>query len=523
MGSDALGKIKRFKSPVLRFIFGRSMLVVVLLLAQVGYLITGFLWLGEYMNFVIEGLLFLSALLVIYIINDDENPAYKIAWMIPILVIPVFGALLYLFVRLNFGHRWVHDIMQKNISATAKWMNQNEEEEASFFAENEYAGALAHYLSENGPYPVYSGCDAVYFPDGMSKVEELIRQLEKAEKFIFMEYFIVDAGKVWDRILEVLKRKAAQGVEVRFMYDGMCSLVLLPYKYPERLKKLGIKARMFAPIRPILSTHQNNRDHRKIVVIDGHTAFTGGINLADEYTNEIERFGYWKDCSIMVKGDCVRSFTALFLQMWNAQQKPCAEDYEKYFLASSLCHESGKGFMIPYGDGPYDKEPLAKNVYLHILNTAKRYVHIMTPYLILDNEMVHALKYAVKRAVDVKLILPHIPDKRIPFDIARSYYTELLPAGVKIFEFTPGFVHAKVFVSDDICGVVGSINLDYRSLYLHFEDAVYIYGSPVIADIERDFQETLSESMEVSLKYYYRINILKRMNGRLFRVFGPLM
>ncbi len=523
MGSDALGKIRRFKSPALRFLFGRSMVIAVLLAAQTGYLILGFLWLGKYMNFLVEVMLFLSAFLVIYIINDDENPAYKIAWMMLILVFPVFGALFYLFVRLNIGHRWIHDTMQKNIMATAKWMNQNEEEESLLCIKDPYAGSLARYLFENGRYPVYSGCEAVYFPDGASKVDELLRQLEQAEKFIFMEYFIVDAGKVWDRVLDVLKRKAAQGVEVRFMYDGMCSLILLPFRYPERLERLGIQARMYAPIRPLLSTHQNNRDHRKIVVIDGHTAFTGGINLADEYTNEGSRFGYWKDCSIMVKGDCVRSFTALFLQMWNTQHGPCEEDYGKYIMSVPLKHKQDSGFMIPYGDGPYAKETLAENVYLHILNTAKRYVHIMTPYLILDHEVLRALKYAVKRGVDVRLIIPHIPDKKIAFDIARSYYTELIPAGVRIYEFTPGFIHAKVFISDDLCGVVGSINLDYRSLYLHFEDALYLYGTPVIADMERDFQETLALSMETSLKYYYKINVLRRISGRIFRIFGPLM
>lgn len=523
MGSDRFGKIRRFGSPVLRFIFGRSMLTVLLLFVQIFYLVAGFLWLGEYMNILMEVLTVLSALIVIYIINSDDNPAYKIAWMVPILVLPVLGTLLYIFVQLDIGHRMLHKVMKANIAATEKWMDQNREEEEALFSEDAYAGALAHYLFENGRYPVYSGCDAVYFPDGKSKIDELLKQLEQAERFIFMEYFIVDAGNVWDRILDVLKRKAAQGVEVRFLYDGMCSLILLPFQYPKRLAQFGIQAKMYAPIYPLLSTHQNNRDHRKIVVIDGHTAFTGGINLADEYTNEKELYGYWKDASIMVKGDCVKSFTALFLQMWNANRKQGIEDYGKYLEALPLKHSIQNGFMIPYGDGPYEKEPIAENVYLHIIQTAKRYVHIMTPYLILDHEVISALKYAAKRGVDVKLILPHIPDKKIPFDIARSYYKELIPAGVKIYEFTPGFVHAKVFTADDICAVVGSINLDYRSLYLHFEDAVYLYHTPVVGEIEKDFQETLLKSQEVTLSYYYEISFFKRMAGWLFRLFGPLM
>ena len=274
------------------------------------------------------------------------------------------------------------------------------------------------------------------------------KQLLKAEKFIFMEYFIVEKGYMWDSILEILKVKVKEGVEVRFLYDGMNTLTRLPYHYPRELESFGIQCRIFAPIVPALSTRQNNRDHRKIVVIDGQTAFTGGINLADEYINKKERFGYWKDTGIMVQGEAVKSFTMMFLEMWNTERFSVHDDYEKYLNVPIKKVENAKGYVLPYGDSPLDGENVGESMYMDILNTASRYVHIMTPYLILDNEMLMSLKYAAKRGVDVKIIMPHIPDKKYAFVLAKTYYNELLESGVEIYEFEPGFVHAKSFASE---------------------------------------------------------------------------
>ena len=326
---------------------------------------------------------------------------------------------------------------------------------------------------------------------------------------------------MWNSILEILKRNVKEGVDVRFMYDGMCSILLLPYSYPKKLRAMGIKAKMFAPIRPLMSTSQNNRDHRKILVIDGRVAYTGGVNLADEYINEKMKFGHWKDTAIKVEGDAVKSFTIMFLQMWNSSEWG-QEDYARYIRSDWKVDGSSHGFVIPYGDGPTTPENVAETVYLDIIHHAVRYVHIMTPYFIVDNAMLDALQYAARRGVDVRIIIPHIPDKKPIFAMSRTYYPDLLAAGIKVYEYTPGFIHAKVFVSDDETAVVGTVNMDYRSLYHHFECAAYLYRNEAVADVEKDFQETLEQCMEVDMRYYKRINILNRLMGRVLRLVGPL-
>ena len=384
---------------------------------------------------------------------------------------------------------------------------------------------LAAYIENSGSYPVYGNTNVKYYPVGEEMFEDMKKELEKAKRFIFMEYFIVERGEMWDSILEILERKVQEGVEVRFMYDGMCCLVLLPYSYPRELRAKGLKAKMFAPIRPALSTYQNNRDHRKILVIDGHTAFTGGINLADEYINRKVRFGHWKDTGIMVKGDAVTSFTMMFLQMWNITEKE-PEDYGRYLRDPEFFYPpelSMEGFVIPYGDSPLDQETVGELVYLDIINTARNYVHIMTPYLILNYELVQALQFAAKRGVETIIIMPHIPDKEYAFLLAKAHYEELIRAGVQIYEYTPGFVHAKVFTSDDEKAVVGTINMDYRSLYLHFECAAYIYRNEVIKDVERDFKETLAKSQVITLEECRHYPWYKKFAGRVLRLFAPLM
>ena len=272
-----------------------------------------------------------------------------------------------------------------------------------------------------------------------------------------------------------------------------------------------------------MSTHQNNRDHRKILIIDGKVAYTGGINFADEYINEIELYGHWKDVAVRLNGDAVRSFTLMFLQMWNVSENG-EENYGKYLIETAN-EEINKnlGFVIPYNDDPTNRQDVAERVYLDILNKARKYVHIMTPYLILDNEMVVALSFAAQRGVDVKLILPHVPDKKIVFYIARTYYKQLMEAGVKIYEYTPGFLHAKLFVSDNEKAVVGSINLDFRSLYEHFECAAYIYKNPIISEIEQDYQETLAKCEQITVENYKKISMFTRVLGHVFRLFGPLV
>lgn len=508
-----------------RIVFGRTAFVVLFLLLQIGFLFSCFRWLSNYLVYIYGGMLALTALVVIYILNEKSNPSFKLAWVIPVLVIPVFGTFLYLFVQFQIGTKWINRRLKDAGDEISPYLEQNPITEKRLKKVSRDRANLAVYLKNCGGFPVCQNTSVRYFPLGDAMFPEFKRQLKSARKFIFMEYFIIERGKMWGEILEILEEKAAQGVEVRVMYDGMCCMMLLPYHYPQVLEKKGIRCKMFSPIKPTLSTHQNNRDHRKICVIDGHTAFTGGINLADEYINAVERFGHWKDTAVMLQGEGVQSFTMMFLQMWNITERQ-KENYGKYIYPGEELLNDAKpelGFVIPYGDSPLDGENVGERVYMDIINQARDYVHMMTPYLILDNEMVTALTFAAKRGVDTVLMMPHIPDKKYAYLLARSYYPELIEAGVKIYEYTPGFVHAKVFVSDDETAVVGTINLDFRSLYLHFECGVWIHKNPVVDAIEEDFLETLKKCRQVTLEDCRRYPFLPKFAGRMLRLIAPLM
>lgn len=510
---------------VLRIVFGRTMFAVISLAVQVMILVAAYRFLSRYMVYVYGSFTLLSALVIIYILNKEENPSFKLAWMVPIAAVPVFGTLFYLFVEFQILGKLMDKKLRANMEHTEDYMAQNPKVQENLSKISRQSGNLAFYLKNSGNYPVYGNTNAKYFSLGEIMFEEMKKELEGAERFIFMEYFIVERGEMWDRILEILERKAREGVEVRFMYDGMCSLSLLPYDYPKELQEKGIKAKAFSPIRPLLTTYQNNRDHRKILVVDGHTAFTGGINLADEYINRRVRFGHWKDTGIMLKGEAVTSFTMMFLQMWNVSEKE-TEDYSRYLRDPEYYYPlelNMDGFVIPYGDNPLDQETVGKQVYLDVINSARHYVHIMTPYLVLDYEMTQALTYAAKRGVETVIIMPRIPDKKYAFFLAMSYYGELIRAGVQIYQYIPGFVHAKVFTSDDSKAVVGTVNMDFRSLFLHFECGVYLYRNEVVRDVERDFQDTLAQCRRVTLEDYKNYPWQERLAGRALRLFAPLM
>lgn len=509
----------------LRIIFGRTTFVVLFLLIQLAVLLAAFQWLNDHVFYIYGGFTLLSAVVVLYIINKRQNPCYQLAWVIPVLVIPVFGAMFYLFVELQAGTRKIAKRLSRLIKETEPYLKQEAATMEKLQKESRRAAHLAGYMKNYGGYPVYDKTYAEYFPLGDDMFPKLLEELRKARRYIFMEYFILEKGEMWDAVLEILKEKVGEGVEVRVMYDGMCSLTLLPYHYPRELEKYGIRCKMFSPVRPALSSYQNNRDHRKITVIDGHTAFTGGINLADEYINRKERFGHWKDTAIMLKGKAVNSFLMMFLQMWNITER-VPEDYAGYQKSPDYYYPpelNMDGFVMPYGDSPLDEETVGQHIYLDILNEARYYVHIMTPYLILDSDMITSLTFAAKRGVETIIIMPHIPDKIYAYLLARSYYEELLMAGVKIYEYTPGFVHAKVFSSDDEKAVVGSINLDYRSLYLHFECAVYLYQNQAVRGVEQDFQQTLARCQEITPEDCRRYPLGKKLVGKVLRLFAPLM
>ena len=510
---------------LLRIVFGRTAYVVLFLLIQISILFGVIRWLSEYSLYFYAGFILLGGVTCIYIINERDNPSFKLGWIIPILAFPVFGVLFYILTKVDLGSRFITDKANRLVKETADYLKQDKQVKERLCSEDPRAGSLAGYVSRWGGFPVYENTSVTYFPSGEKKFERLKEELRQAKEFIFLEYFIVEQGVMWDSILEILEQKAKEGVEVRFMYDGMCSLMLLPYRYPKQMEKKGIHCHAFAPIKPMLSTVHNNRDHRKIVVIDGRTAFTGGVNLADEYINVRKRFGYWKDTAVMLKGDAVKSFTVMFLQMWNIWDRTqiSSEKYLRDTKGSMGREPGGEGFVMPYGDSPLDHEPVGKYVYMDILSQAKTYVHIMTPYLILDDETLNALVFAAKRGVEVVIVMPHIPDKKYAFFLAHTYYEELLDGGVKIYEYTPGFVHAKVFVSDDEKAVVGTINLDFRSLYHHFECAAYLYRNPAVADVERDFEETLDKCVEITKETCMAYPFYQKLAGQGLRLIAPLM
>ena len=514
---------RKSKRGFFHILFGRTSVIILLLVLQFVGLFLAFVYFERYLSLAYGSLTLLSLCMAFYITNTRVNPTIKLSWIVLIFTVPVFGSLLYLFVETELGHIVMHKRLQRVLDETKCYTGTEPTLLAELKEKNKALSNLAYYAGQKAGYPIYRGGPCRYFPDGEAFWRDLLNELEKAEHFIFLEYFIIDEGEMWGRILEVLRRKASEGVEVRVLYDGTCAVTLLPYGYPKRLAKAGIQCRMFAPLRPFVSTHYNNRDHRKIAVIDGKCAYTGGVNLADEYINHKERFGHWKDCAVRTEAEAVRSFTLMFLQMWNAASKQTApEAFEKY-LAFSPSSTTGTGYVLPYADSPLDGEKVGETIYMDIINTAEKYVYIMTPYLILDNEMTTALQNAAKRGVDVRIILPHIPDHKAAFALARSHYAELIPAGVRVYEYTPGFVHSKLFVSDDRKAVVGTINLDYRSLYLHFECAAYFYDTPVTGDILTDFENTFAISHEVKPQDVKKKTLLRRVYYGFLKLLAPLM
>lgn len=513
--------LKKGRKGIISAIFSRMGLILVLLLIQIIFMFTIFQWFEDFLPHIYGGSMVFSAVMVLYLLSSPIDPTAKITWLVIIVLLPVFGSLLYIYVQSDIGHRALKDRLQRINRLGKGLIPQSKPTYNALKEENPGIASLSRYIARSGCFPVFEKTQVTYFPTGEAKFEEMLRQLEQAEHFIFLEYFIVNEGLMWGRVLEILARKAAQGVQVRMMYDGTCEFSTLPHNYPQQLMELGIQCKMFAPITPFVSTHYNYRDHRKILVIDGHTAFNGGINLADEYINHIDRFGHWKDTAVMLKGEAVRSFTLMFLQMWSLDEKH--PQFEPFLSAPVAPQEQAKGFVIPYGDCPLDGDKVGERVYMDILNRAQKYVHIMTPYLILDGEMETALKFAAERGVDVRLILPGIPDKHIPYALAITHYNSLLASGVKIYEYTPGFVHAKVFVSDDYEAVVGTINLDYRSLYHHFECATYMCGVDCIGDIEEDFIQTQQKCRKVVRESINKKNWLRKLIGFLMKPLSPLL
>ncbi len=529
--------VKKGKRGAARILYGRSVLIVLSVFLQIFALYAVAAWLTLYQGIAFWVLNIIGFVLVMFIVNGKSNPAFKMAWIVPIVLFPIFGGLLYLLMHAQTHPRRLRRLLETEQKRSAIYMHTEDVIRQHLSQESKHNENLAHFVETKAGFPTYQNTKIRYFASGEEVFSEILKALEKAEKFIFMDFFIIEPGVMWDAVLKILKQKAKEGVEIRVMYDGLCSLSRLPYSYPKQMREWGIACRIFAPIAPFFSSYQNNRDHHKILVIDGKVAYNGGVNFADEYINQYDRFGYWKDNMIELRGEAVRGFTVMFLQMWYADVRGSRKkqdikdsparierEYGFYLTGEVNSLKVGHlGFVMPYADSPLDDVYAGEMVYMDLINTAERYVHIMTPYLILDNEMITALIYAASRGVDVKIILPHIPDKKVPFALARNHYPQLIEAGIKIYEFLPGFVHAKMFTVDDKRAVIGSVNMDYRSFYLHFECATYLLGCPVIADMEEDFQKTLLQSREMTEADYMAFPLTQRMIGHLFKFVAPFM
>ena len=496
--------------------------IIVLLLIQVALMVYVVIS-GSMISKIVSTVLQLVSLAVaVYVISRREYGVYKLMWVFLILLVPVFGGLFYVLFTFQSSTR---RFQKRILRAEEKSKNLRS------LPETGYTEALAkapehaqqiRYLQNFAGFPIYQNSKTQYLSPGERKLEKLLEELEKAEKYIFLEYFIVQEGEMWDKILEVLKRKAQEGVKVRLLYDDFGCFILLPKDYPKRLKEYGIECAIFNPFRPFLTAKQNNRDHRKIVSIDGKVAFTGGINLADEYINAIDKHGHWKDASVVVEGKAAWSFTLMFLQMWEVVTG-ADEAYESYYPWSDTpCNVESKGFALPYADSPMDKENVGEHVYRQILYLAKNYVYICTPYLIVDESIVSALSLAAKSGVDVRIITPHKGDHWFVHMTTRSYYRELIHAGVKIYEYTNGFIHSKTFVSDDTTATVGTTNLDFRSLYMHFECGLWMYDSEAVMEVKEDFLKTL-EVCHLITADECKGSLFTRSVQDFLRLFAPLM
>ena len=506
-----------------KILLNRKVPIFLFFLLELAFLVFSYISLQEHFPSIILWEHLLSVFTFFYLLNRSMDSRSKLSWLIIIALFPIFGTALLYFSLADFGVRRLKKRLVEATVQASGYLTTESEVEDYLLHNDRQLQRLAYFLKQSpAHFPIYRDTEVTYFPLGDDMLPALLEDLKKAERYIFMEYFIIDEGVMWGEILAILEEKAKAGLDVRVMFDGMNEMTTLSYDYIERLHKVGIKAQAFSPVKPILSTYYNYRDHRKITVIDGQVAYTGGVNIADEYVNKRQRFGHWKDTALRLDGSAVQTLKALFLTMWSVTGVDDPADMDRY-LQEKPQKKKSEGLVLPYANSPLTYHKVAENVYLHLLNTSTDYVYIMTPYLILDDELVRAMTFAARRGVDVRIIMPGIPDKQYAFDIATTYFKALLGAGVRIFRYTPGFVHAKVYISDAKQAVVGTINTDYRSLYQNFENGVYLYKNLEVLKIEQDFEATQALSEEVTLESLSKMPMFHRLGGYLFSLIGPLM
>ncbi|GHV67562.1 cardiolipin synthase [Spirochaetia bacterium] len=504
-----------------RTVFRRRLFVIGTLLLQIGFIIAVIAGSSLFFRRLNWAFNVTSIIVCIYILNRKEKLNYKLTWIFLILMFPIFGGFLYLIFRSQSNSRKLKRRIEreKKRGLPCFFLPGNRLPELAAKDRNHLPQAA--YLQDYAGFPVYVHTEAEYFSSGEAFFARLPEEMEKAEHYIFLEFFILRQGQMLDPLIEIMERKARAGLDVRIIYDDLGCFMSLPQDYKNQLEQRGIKCLVFNPFKPILSSLQNNRDHRKLVIIDGKTAFTGGINLADEYINAIERFGHWKDAGIMLRGEAAWSLTLIFLEMWNLEMSK--DDYPLFYpWKEKPCAVESDGYVQPYADSPIDDENVGEHVYIQIINNAKEYVYINTPYLVVDDNLLSALTLAAKSGVDVRIITPHRWDKKVVQITSRSYYRQLIRAGVKVYEYTSGFNHSKTFVCDDKAATVGTTNLDFRSLYLHFECGVLIYQNRAVKAIKEDFLATIPISHQITEADCAR-NAFQRVLQDILRLFAPLM
>ena len=499
----------------------RLIMVIISILLQLIWIIGLAVRLTNYYAAISTLASILALLLVFRIYGLQINSAYKISWIILIELFPILGVCLYLMFgrtgALGGMRKWFDKVHQ----SYAHLLPQDEAIVDKLEKKDPILARQSEYLHKGAGYPVYQNTDVEFYADTVQALEAQKTEMRKARKFIFMEYHAIEDSVAWQGIEEILVEKAAEGVDVRVFYDDMGSIGFISKEFMEKLKKKGISCRVFNPLIPILNVFMNNRDHRKITVIDGKVGFTGGYNLANEYFNLTHPYGQWKDSGIKLTGDGVRSLTMIFLEMWNASQKN-REDPIPYLLKPAYRASEG-GYVQPYADSPLDGERTGENAYLNMIKTARKYIYITTPYLIISEEMQRTLTLAAKSGVDVRIITPGIPDKPLIYKVTRSYYGKLASEGVRIYEYAPGFIHSKQMVCDDEAAIVGTVNLDFRSLYLHFENACWFAGCRAVISVRHDFEKMFPVCREVTRQYGQKRSLALRGWECILRLFSPLM
>ena len=506
----------------IRFLMSKYGFSILFMGFELWFSFAAFIWLNEWfpnwLSVTIMVLLYISTILAI--VNRNMPPESKVTWLL-IAVVPVFGSLLYLM----FGERRLSKKEMKQLEnmESMEFREDNSRELRLKLKEENKAvyGMVKSLLSMDHNADLYNGTSSTFFPLGDQMFKQLLEDLRSAKKFIFMEFYIIDEGLMWDSILEILIEKVKEGVEVKLLYDDIGCMATLAGNYTKRLRKLGIDAHKFNKVIPRLTVAYNNRDHRKILVIDGQIGYTGGINLADEYINQIERFGHWKDSAVRIEGRAVKALTRLFLMTWYINQGEI-EDFDKYHMENRAV--DGEGLYIPFGSGPKPiyKSQVGKAVYQNMINQATDYVYITTPYLIIDYDLTEDIRNAALRGVDVRIVTPFIPDKKLIQIVTRGAYPDLMEAGVKIYEYLPGFVHSKQVLVDDEIAVVGTINFDYRSLVHHYENAIWMYETPEIPKIRADFDNIFAVSREIKLKTF-RVAWYQHLVKEIMQLFAPML